>query len=363
MGYEAHRSTYHAASGTAGRIRRLFGLGIAEEQIVDPRHALLNQIADFLLDNMLDITPANLVRAHAIFSGSNPRFSRKVIAREEAGEPVTQEWLEEIDRAEEPEMNTAEELHKLADELEKSINQFGETTTTAKTAANDYTNELARHVETVGEMQPTDHMLVSLAHIARVMLERTREVEEEMRRSEREVAGLRKNLAKARREAGIDHLTGLPNRRAFEDVFRAERKEAQDALEPLYLALIDIDFFKRVNDTHGHDTGDRVIRAVGQSLNRISDHCHVARHGGEEFVLLFRGLDPGKVYDQLDSARERMAARRFVDRVSGKPIGEVTISVGLTDVFAHNDMGDVLRAADEALYRAKESGRNRIEIG
>jgi diguanylate cyclase len=69
------------------------------------------------------------------------------------------------------------------------------------------------------------------------------------------------------------------------------------------------------------------------------------------------------VLEQLDGARERMATRRFVDRISGKPIGEVTISVGLTDVFKHGDMGHALRAADEALYKAKESGRNRVEIG
>lgn len=358
MGYEPQNGFQGA-----GRIRRLFGIGLAEEVSQDPRQALLGQISNFVLDHDLDITPANLVRAHAVYCGSNPRLARKVTVREESGEPITQQWLDDVDRPEEPEPNAAEELHKLASELEKSIAQFGETTTTAKTAASDYTNELARHVENVGSMQHNDSVLVSLAHIARVMLERTREVEDEMRRSEREVEGLKKNLAKARREAGVDHLTGLPNRRAFEEVFHAERLQAQEALEPLYVSLIDIDFFKRVNDTHGHETGDRVIRAVGQSLSRISDHCHVARHGGEEFVLLFRGLDPGKVYEQLDSARERLAARRFVDRVSGKPIGEVTISVGLTDAFAHTDMGDALRAADEALYRAKEGGRNRIEVG
>lgn len=358
MGYEAFRGLQ-----PAGRIRRLFGLGLEEERPLDERQALLSQIADFLLDNALDITPANLVRAHAAYSGKNPRFARKVAEREAEGEPITQQWLDEIDRPEDPEPNPADELHKLAEDLEKSIAQFGQTTNSAKTAASNYTTELARHVETVGTMQPTDTVLVSLAHIARTMLERTREVEDEMRRSEREVDSLRKSLAKARREAGIDHLTGLPNRRAFERVFLEERQQAQELLEPLYVALIDIDYFKRVNDTHGHETGDRVIRAVAQSLSRISDHCHVARHGGEEFVLLFRGLDPGKVHEQLDAARERMAVRRFIDRVSGKPIGEVTFSAGLVDVFAHNDMGDALRAADEALYRAKQAGRNRIEVG
>lgn len=358
MGYEGQRS-FTASS----RIRRLFGFGLAEEGPTDQRHALMAQITDFLLNNDLEITPVNLARAHAAFSGASPRFARKLAEREALGEPVTQRWLDDIDKPDEPEHNPADELHKLAEDLERSISRFGETTSTAKNAASNYTTELARHVESVGSMQETDAVLISLAHIARAMLDRTRAVEEDMRRSEREVESLRKNLAKARREAGIDHLTGLPNRRAFEAVFHDEKLQAQEMLEPLYVALIDIDFFKRVNDTHGHETGDRVIRAVGQALSRISDHCHVARHGGEEFVLLFRGLDPGKVFEQLDAARERMAVRRFIDRVSGKPIGEVTFSAGLVDVFAYADMGEALRAADEALYRAKQGGRNQIVVG
>ena len=358
MGYTNHRTFQ-----TGGRIRRLFGLGLEDVQAPHPRQALLNQIGDFLISHDLEISAENLLRAHAVFTGSNPRFARKVAEREELGEPVTQQWLDEVDRPPEPEHDPAEELHKLAGELEKSIEQFGQSTTSAKSAASTYTSQLAEHVATVGDMQPTSEVLASLAHIARAMLERTRDVEEEMRRSEREASQLRRSLAKARREAGVDHLTGLPNRRAFETVFLQERSEAMEALEPLCLALVDIDFFKRVNDTHGHETGDRVIRAVGQSLSRISDRCHVARHGGEEFVLLFRGMAPGQVFEQLDNARERMAARRFVDRISGKPIGEVTISAGLTDVFKHGDMGHALRAADEALYRAKQAGRNQVEIG
>lgn len=358
MGFASH-SGFHAPA----RIMRLFGLGLEDAEAPDQRTLLLNQISAFLIANGLDVSPDNLVRAHGIFAGTNPRLARKVAEQQDLGEPVTQHWLDEIDGAAEPEHDTAEELHKLAAELERSIEQFGQTTSTAQRATSSYTAELAEHVAQVSAEHPPQAALASLAHIARMMLERTREVEEEMRRSEREADQLRRSLAKARREAGVDHLTGLPNRRTFETVFQQERNEAFEALEPLCLALVDIDFFKRVNDSHGHETGDRVIRAVGQALSRISDRCHVARHGGEEFVLLFRGLAPNQVFQQIDSARERMAARRFVDRITGKPIGEVTISAGLVDVFRHGDMGHALRAADEALYRAKQAGRNRVEIG
>jgi diguanylate cyclase len=358
MGYEGFR-----LQPGPGRIRRLFGLSMLENHLDDDPPSLIAQISAFLIDNDLEASPANLLRAHALFSGSNPRFARKVAEREALGEAITQQWLDEADKPVEPEHNPAEELHKLAADLDRSIHHFGQATSTARVAASTYTDELARHVATVGSLQHSEAVLVSLAQIAKVMLERTREVEQAMAKSDREVETLRRSLVKARREAGVDHLTGLPNRRAFEEVFGQERREAQEMLEPLYLSLIDIDFFKAVNDTHGHETGDRVIRAVGQALNRISDHCHVARHGGEEFVLLFRGLDPGRVFEQIDSARERMAARRFVDRMTGKPIGEVTFSAGLIDVFAYHDMGEALRAADEALYRAKQGGRNRIEVG
>jgi len=358
MGFASHRSFQQP-----GRIRRLFGIGLDDALDPDPRAALLHQISAFLITHQLDVTPDNLVRAFAIHSETNPRLARKVAEQEESGLPITQQWLDQLDKPTAQDHDPTDELHKLAEELERSIEQFGHSTTDARDAASRYGNELAAQMANASAGQPGEAALASLTQIAKAMLERTREVEEEMRRSEREAGQLRRSLAKARREAGVDHLTGLPNRRTFETVFQQERNEAFEALEPLCLALVDIDFFKRVNDSHGHETGDRVIRAVGQALSRISDRCHVARHGGEEFVLLFRGLAPNQVFQQIDSARERMAARRFVDRITGKPIGEVTISAGLIDVFQHGDMGHALRAADEALYRAKQTGRNRVEIG
>lgn len=369
MGHESRIGVGEAEAGS-GRLLRMFGLGSrsADRQHsrgthsrVSERARLLEAISEFLLRHELSVSPDNLLRAHAIMSGTNPRLAQKVAALEEAGEPITQEWLEQQMGECDSSDTTSSNLDRLARELDHSMERFGESTRSAHEAASDYGAQLAQQTEMVANAKSEEDVVASLAQVARAMLDRTREMETQMKKSQEETQDLRRNLAKARRDATIDHLTNLPNRRAFEDVFKTEWLAAQSEMEPLCLALCDIDFFKKVNDTHGHDTGDRVIRAVAQALDRISDSCHVARHGGEEFVLLFRGLGLEDAEAALDAARERFAARHFVDKISGKAIGGVTFSGGVTDVFAHPDLSSALRSADGALYRAKEAGRNRIE--
>ena len=183
-----------------------------------------------------------------------------------------------------------------------------------------------------------------------------------MLRSEAQTRSLKRRLDEARRSAEEDHLTGLPNRRAFEARFEQEYREAFAAADPLCIAFCDIDNFKAINDTHGHEAGDRVLKVVAESLARISDdRCHVARHGGEEFVLLFRDQSLVQASARLDKLRENLAERRLVNRATEQPFGQITFSGGVADAFAYPDRRTALKAADAALYRAKQSGRNRIE--
>ena len=133
--------------------------------------------------------------------------------------------------------------------------------------------------------------------------------------------------------------------------------------EPLCVAFCDIDHFKLVNDTHGHEAGDRILCVVAKTLSQISgEKCHIARHGGEEFVMLFRGSSTEEAHQLLDDARAELAARKLVNRRTEQPFGQVTFSGGIADVFAYPDARLALAAADEALYRAKEAGRNRITL-
>jgi diguanylate cyclase len=171
-------------------------------------------------------------------------------------------------------------------------------------------------------------MLAGLADLTRTMIERTRVMEEGMRRSEEEADTLRSSLARAQREAQVDHLTGLPNRRAFEGVLEREYREAQAGIDPLCVAFCDIDHFKRVNDTRPRnrrprDPGDRT-GAAAHFQRKVPWLATAAR----KFVMLFRGMSMREAHKLLDDARAQLGARRFVNRKTDEPIGGITFRAG-----------------------------------
>ena len=332
-----------------------------EDMTRQARARLLKTIGAFLLDHDLEITQANLAAAHGAFAGLNPGLERRIRRRLERGESISQSWLDRATAAEAPVPDDA--VDQLAQQLEAGIDQFSRSTRTARDATSNYGNALAEHVDALDAAPDTNDVIASLADYARAMLERSRKAEEELRMAEEEAASLRRNLDRARRDAEVDFLTGMPNRRAFESLLEEEYREAKAAVEPLCVAFCDIDLFKQVNDTHGHDAGDRVICVVADLLRAISgEKCHIARHGGEEFVLLMRGCGPKEALALLDAERETLASRKLVNRRTKEPFGLITFSGGVADVFAYPDPRAALAAADEALYEAKQSGRNRIML-
>ena len=160
-------------------------------------------------------------------------------------------------------------------------------------------------------------------------------------------------------EASTDALTGLNNRREFESGMVREMERARRMRVPLSLAILDIDFFKRINDQHGHDIGDAVLREVAATLQRhIRKSDLLARIGGEEFALVMLGTQPPGAWVVLERLRHAVAALRIP--AGGQQIG-CTISIGITDrVETDVDWPMLYKRADTALYEAKERGRNRV---
>lgn len=355
LGLRNPRGGAHEQEATAGTRG-------SHDLVREARHQLVGAIMSFLVDHDLDVSPTNLLIAHSAFSGINPRLARQIAAQSQTEEGITQRWLDELAQ-QEPIQPDSAELDRMVARLEANLETFQTNTKAARSATSEYGSKLEEHVSDLQQVQKTGELVSHLADIAKVMLERTRHAEEEMRKSEDEAKSLRRSLARAKRDAEVDYLTGLPNRRAFEVLLERHYEEARAACEPLSVAFCDIDKFKEVNDTHGHEAGDRVIKLIADTLAHISDdHCHVARHGGEEFVMLFRGLPPSEAAKRLDEAREALANRRLINRKTDQPFGQITFSGGVADVFGYGDARAALKAADDALYRAKESGRNRIEL-
>ncbi|MBV4468868.1 GGDEF domain-containing protein [Pseudomonas siliginis] len=190
---------------------------------------------------------------------------------------------------------------------------------------------------------------------------RLKSLSERVAHMEQEAMGFREHLEEQRQKALIDPLTGLPNRAAWSERLEHEIQQWQQHGNTLSLAMLDLDHFKRINDSYGHLAGDKVLKIIATVLRkRLRGSDFIARFGGEEFVLLLPATPPAVGAKLLETLRAAIEACPF--HFKGERV-TITISMGLASfrVGEHSDL--VLKRADQALYRAKNAGRNRVELG
>lgn len=190
---------------------------------------------------------------------------------------------------------------------------------------------------------------------------RLKGLSERVAHMEQEAQGFREHLEEQRQKALIDPLTSLPNRAAWSERLEHEIKQWQQHGNTLSLAMLDLDHFKRINDNYGHLAGDKVLKIIATVLRkRLRGSDFIARFGGEEFVLLMPATPPAVGAKMLETLRAAIEACPF--HFKGERV-TITISMGLASFKPgeHSDL--VIKRADQALYRAKNGGRNRVELG
>jgi diguanylate cyclase (GGDEF)-like protein len=162
----------------------------------------------------------------------------------------------------------------------------------------------------------------------------------------------------------VDQLTGLVNRKGFEEKLRAAILHAQQSDTPLSLAFLDIDHFKRLNDEMGHEAGDVVIKAVGVMVQQVvEDKAIVCRYGGEEYTLIFPVTEREQAFLLVERARAEIAQLKSLSDGKREVKAQLTISGGIAAFpIDAQDENELLRKADQALYKAKISGRNKIVL-
>lgn len=324
---------------------------------------LFSRIGGFLRAHRLDPTPVNYDLAYHYLSGHDPALVASVeqaIARDGVLRPDIAEELAEAASNK----VSSELLEKLINQAHQSVTLAAALVGQSRTDANAFGSALDKgHAALQAGGEPAGRALELMVELTRTMINKTQDAERRLAEMGDRMESLQGDLAEAQAVAETDPLTGLANRRAFQSRLARAMAQALQEGTPLSVAFCDIDFFKKINDNHGHDTGDRILKMVAEALvEGLGEDAYVGRFGGEEFLVLFDGIMARRAAMRVDEVRDELSGRHLVSKTTGEPLGAVTFSAGIAQLGEGDDEGGMLKRADEALYAAKNGGRNRVLI-
>lgn len=327
-----------------------------------PAPDLFDQVGAFLRQHRLSPDPDHYAFAYQVVSEPGGTLAAAVARLTDDGVRLTRTDVESLGgavKAAGQAASSGDSEHRaarLTAEAHAQVAAFVGIAKAARDEAREFGRDLAEQAAGMARTNAgnaADDGADEVIRLAAAMVARVRQAEGRLADATREADGLRLELEEARVTARRDPLTGLPNRRALDEAFAAA-----DRTRSLFVAICDVDRFKRINDDHGHAVGDRVLRAIGGALSASAGEQLVVRHGGEEFAMLLSDVDADQALAMVESAREAVANRRFRTRDTDQPINRVTVSAGLTQVQPGETLEAALTRADRFLYAAKAAGRD-----
>ncbi|MEM5518831.1 GGDEF domain-containing protein [Henriciella sp. AS95] len=193
------------------------------------------------------------------------------------------------------------------------------------------------------------------------MAERSRALHDGLTKSQEQIAQLSTELDDVRKQSTRDSLTGIANRRSFDDHLEQSIEAATKTGESLCLVMADIDHFKTVNDTFGHPVGDDVLKVFAHLVRKnVKGRDLVARYGGEEFAIILPKTQAQAALKLIDGIREQFSQKRLLLRQSREKLGQMTASFGIAAFETGLNAAEFIEKADVQLYRAKRTGRNKV---
>lgn len=255
-------------------------------------------------------------------------------------------------------------LRTMSRAVTRNISDVNHAIDLALANANAYSGSL---LEANGDLSRGINSMALQALSARLLDETRRmqqvnhQLESQLEDSREYMAALQRDLEDIRREALLDPLTGIPNRKCFEQRLLEAMDGAAETGSALSLIVFDIDCFKAFNDTYGHLTGDQVLRLVAQVLKAsVRGRDLPARFGGEEFVAVLPDTDLDGAIAVAENIRRSIQAKELLKRSTNEKLGRITLSAGVAQYRTIDTPASFIERADHALYLAKETGRNRV---
>jgi diguanylate cyclase len=281
-----------------------------------------------------------------------------------SGEQITDFLAEDLAHTFLPKVRLHDQIRDAGDQLSQELATVSRAIQNAQQTNEAYGQQLAGATQELSETMESGELkalVKGLASATNRAQSQNRELEQRLAESTAEVGRLRDHLVQVRRDATTDGLTNLANRKSFDEELERACAEADADGGSVHLAVLDIDHFKKFNDTWGHQTGDQVIRFVASVIGRVgAPPRFAARYGGEEFAMIVSGEAAAQVEQILHGICEEVGSRSLKRRSTNEDLGAVTISAG----FAERRPGELpvslMERADTALYASKHAGRNRV---
>ena len=305
-------------------------------------------------------TPQNYATWYAYFDGSNSALSDEIDRL--VAETGHIDGVEAV-RLHETYLLDAERegLSRVSEQMEASIETLMADVGRAGAGARAYGETLDGLSGELEAGSAAADVLSRILSETKRMGEANKALESKLNASAAEIQKLRTDLEQVREEANTDALTNLPNRKCFDRTLRQRAIEAGESGHELCLLALDIDHFKKFNDTHGHQTGDEVLRLVAKTMMQtVPKGCLPARLGGEEFAVLVPRLGFDQAVHLADTVRIAVGGKKLRNLKTGATLGTITLSVGVSVYEPGEPLSGFFERADEALYLAKASGRNQV---
>jgi diguanylate cyclase len=225
------------------------------------------------------------------------------------------------------------------------------------------TGRISALVELKDIQELKSKIAAEVTELNRVVLEKQKREQIQFSQLSEQIAGLQKRLEEAKVEASLDGLTGIANRRNFDFTIQRWAIAHEKSEEPFTVALFDLDDFKKVNDSYGHQIGDQVLIATALEIgNRIRTSDFLARYGGEEFVVLSSGMKLNESQSRFAALLQHIESLQFDCKSpeKGSLSISLTASCGVAEYASGESVKDLIHRADEALYEAKRAGKNQV---
>ena len=325
--------------------------------------AYLKQAVPLMIKYQIPTTPTNYALWYTYVAQTNPQLNQavdKTIQSSGACSPLSSELLYQQHMAAQTERNVDTmklSLEAMVTEINASMQDTISDTGDFQAMLDKSFSRLMQLDEEGLSIDETMGLVRELVQGSRHISQSTRQFHSQLSEAEKEIAELKSKLQQSREEALHDALTGLLNRRAFDQ----EINHLLNTQTPIALIILDIDKFKGINDGFGHVFGDQVLKAIAR---RVKDSCKSGerpfRIGGEEIAIILPNRSLLVARQFAEALRRAIEKLSVMDRKSGQRLNAVTASFGVTEYVANDSYENILRRADEQLYRAKELGRNRV---